>query len=356
MPSFLGLNAIFSVSLAADLVGLQVPGTGRNLEIKPYAISSVRTDRAARPSVFNKRAGNIGADAKYGVTKSVTLDMTYNTDFAQVEDDVQQVNLTRFNLLYPEKREFFLEGQGTFAFGGATTGDGGISTTSIPVLFFSRTIGLSNGHPVPIVGGARLTGKIGDYSIGALNIESASDVSASAHATNFSAVRIKRDLFRRSNIGVLYTRRADTVDAAGAGDTLGVDGLFSASRNLNITGSVARTRTPGLRGGDTSHLARLNYNADRYGLQVEQLAVGRHFNPQAGFVRRTDFRREFAQARFSPRPAPTYLKGVRRFIYQGNLEYVEDGAGTVEARGTEATFAMELQNSDRLTVVHAITN
>ena len=356
VPGFLKGNGIYSVSLNATLIGLEVPASGRNLEIKPYGISGLRTDRNAKPAFANKGNGNVGVDVKYGLTKSLTLDATYNTDFAQVEDDVQQVNLTRFNLFFPERRDFFVEGQGIFAFGGVRTGGPGASSTSnTPVLFFRRRIGLNNGRPVHIVGGGRMTGKAGAYSIGVLNIQSGDEPEAGAISTNFSVVRFKRDLFRRSNIGVLYTRRDETSGGRGVGETFGVDALYSASRSLNINASVARTRTPGVQRDDSSHFGRFDYNADRYGLSLEYLRVGANFNPEVGFLRRTDFRREFAQARFSPRPARTHMKAVRRFVYQGNVEYLENGAGRVDLRETGGSFGLELLNSDILTVSHART-
>jgi hypothetical protein len=351
LPSFLGTNAIWAVSLAATLVGLEAPAGGKNLEIKPYAISGLRTDHNARPAVSNKGDSNVGFDAKYGLTKNLTLDLTYNTDFAQVEDDVQQVNLTRFNLFFPEKREFFLEAAGIFAFGGASN-IGAAASSNTPVLFFSRRIGLNNSRMVPIVGGGRMTGKVGAYSVGLLNIQSDDEPEAAARSTNFSVLRVKRDLFRRSNVGVLYTRRAEGSGGDGVGETFGVDALYSASRSLNINAYVARTRTPDGQGDDTSRLARFDYNADRYGLQLEHLAVGAHFNPAVGFLRRTDFERQFALARFSPRPARTHLKAIRRFVYQGNIEYLENGAGRVDLRETEGSFAVELLNSDIVTATY----
>jgi len=204
VPAYIGQRGLFATSLAATLEGLEPPPAALNLEIKPYGISGARTDRAARPpNKIDNFDRDWGVDAKYGITKSLTADFTYNTDFAQVEDDTQQVNLTRFNLFFPEKREFFLEGQGIFAFGGST----GSTNSNTPVLFFSRSIGLNNGRPAPIVGGGRLTGKTGAYSIGLLNIQSDDDEASGARATNFSVVRLKRDIFRRSYAGVLYTRR-----------------------------------------------------------------------------------------------------------------------------------------------------
>ncbi len=352
LPDFLAANAIWAVSLAADLVGLEVPDNGRNLEIKPYATSELRTDHNATPAFSSQGDADAGFDVKYGVTKGLTLDLTYNTDFAQVEDDLQQANLTRFNLFFPEKREFFLEGAGIFAFGGATTRASAGNASNLPVLFFSRRIGLNNGREVPIVGGGRLTGKAGPYSIGILNIQSGEERQASAQPTNFSVLRVKRDVFSRSNIGALYTRRAETSGGAGVQETFGVDALYSASRGLNVNASFARTRTPGVESHDTSHLARIDYNADRYGLQLEHLSVGANFSPAVGFLRRTDFQREFAQLRFSPRPATTHLKAIRRFVYQGSIEYLKNGAGRLEMRETNASLAVELLNSDLLSVAY----
>ena len=137
-----------------------------NLEFKPYGISALSSDRTGTPQVTNKATGDIGFDVKYGLTRSLTADLTVNTDFAKVEVDDQQINLTRFNLLFPEKRELFLESVGNFRFGGGGTA---------PQIFYSRQIGLNRGRTVPIVAGGRLTGKVGHLSIGALNIQTGDD-------------------------------------------------------------------------------------------------------------------------------------------------------------------------------------
>ena len=146
-----------------------MPEEGQSFEVKPYAITDLTSDRLADPPLSNDLHGDIGLDVKYGVTHNLVADLTVNTDFAQVEADLQQVNLTRFSLFFPEKREFFLENQGLFAFGGAGAGPfgGGGST---PVLFYSRRIGLEDGREVPVDVGGRLTGRIGAFSVGALNI------------------------------------------------------------------------------------------------------------------------------------------------------------------------------------------
>ena len=155
VPPSYGTFGVAFFSSAATLIGIEPPAKSRNLEIKPYAISDVTTNREVRPQVSNDLNGDVGVDVKYGLSRSLIFDGTYNTDFAQVEADEQQINLTRFSLLFPEKREFFLEGGGIFSFG--KTGE------DTPVLFFSRRIGLNDGRPVPIGGGGRLTGKVGNY-------------------------------------------------------------------------------------------------------------------------------------------------------------------------------------------------
>ena len=282
--------------------------------------------------------------------------MTYNTDFAQVEDDAQQVNLTRFNLFFPEKRDFFLENQGIFNFGGVggMNGNAAAAANSVnantPVLFFSRRIGLNGGRPVPIVGGGRLTGRIGAFSVGALNIQADDEPVTATRSTNFAVLRVKRDLFGRSNVGVLYTRRAETNGGIGVGETFGVDGLYSASTNLNVNAYYARTRTPGVLKDQASHLIKFDFNTDRYGVLLEDLSVGAGFNPMVGFLRRTDISRQFAQLRFSPRPARGHMRAVRQFNYVGNIEYFENSAGQVQMREVDGSLNIEFQSSDRLTV------
>src|SRR5436309_1775566 len=211
VPASYGGRGIYKLSSAATLVGLEVPPRGRNLEIKPYGISGVTTNRQAVPAVSNDLTGDAGVDVKYGLTKGLTADVTYNTDFAQVEEDEAQVNLTRFNLVFPEKREFFLEGAGTFTFGTTPVTTGGAPpppganpptiSGDAPAVFYSRRIGLSESRAVPIIAGARLSGKAGAWNIGALDIESDDLPSAGALQTNFNVLRVRRDILRRSTIG-----------------------------------------------------------------------------------------------------------------------------------------------------------
>src|SRR5204863_2535583 len=169
---------------AATLAGIEAPASARTLDVKPYAVSDVSSDLTARPPVINHPGGDVGLDAKYTLTQNLTADFTYNTDFAQVEADEQQINLTRFNLFFPEKREFFLENQGLFAFGGAAAGGFSAANSDVPILFYSRRIGLDEGRPIPIVAGGRTTGRIGRYSLGLIDMQTDND--QGVRSTNFS--------------------------------------------------------------------------------------------------------------------------------------------------------------------------
>jgi hypothetical protein len=350
VPPFLaGPQALNRVSAAGTLVGLDLPDAGRNLEIKPYAITSTTTDRVQEPSVENEWTGDVGVDLKYGITANLTADLTLNTDFAQVEVDEQQVNLTRFSLFFPEKREFFLEGRGVFDFGRGGAGSGPrASASDTPFLFYSRRIGIEGGQVVPIRAGGRVTGKAGPYGIGLLNIRTGGVSSVGAEPTDFTVVRLKRDVLRASAIGGMFTRRS--LDAAGAGSSLayGVDGTFSFFQNVRMSSYLARTETPGRSGDDRSFQGSVRYEADRYGAKAELLKVGDDFNPEVGFTRRRDFRKGSLSARFSPRPAS--LASIRKFTWEAELDYFESGAGRLETREQTGKFDVEFESSDQFTL------
>ena len=191
LPAAQGLAAIYMASLASTLVGLEAPpGGARTLELKPYAISEVAGTRSGAQEIANDFTGDLGFDLKYGVTESLVADLTVNTDFAQVEADEQQVNLTRFSLFFPEKREFFLENQGIFVFGGARNAGTRGGGTDTPVLFYSREIGLDGRQEVPMDVGGRLTGRLGRFSIGVMNIQTGDVADIGAQSTNFTVARV----------------------------------------------------------------------------------------------------------------------------------------------------------------------
>jgi len=346
-------NGVYRMSRAGSIVGIEAPPGSKNLEFKPYAISNASTIRTPNgsnvsnaPNGSNDLTADVGLDAKYGITQNLTADFTVNTDFAQVEADEQQVNLTRFSLFFPEKREFFLENAGLFTFGG----DGGFNPArnDMPLLFYSRRIGLNAGQVVPLDAGARLTGRLGRYSVGMVDIHTDRERISGTHPANFSAVRIKRDVLGRSSIGLIATGRSPAQGGAGSNAAYGVDGNFGFFTNLTIDTFWARTATDGLSGSDRSYRTQVNYNGQTYGLQAERLVIGEHFNPEVGFVRRTDIRKNFAQGRYSPYPRS--LGPVRRLAFTGSIGYFENAAGRREARDLDGDFSIDFDTADRLSV------
>ena len=346
VPASYDLRGLVKASSAATLVGIET-APARNLEVKPYAISTLRTDETLEPAVENDLGAKAGFDVKYGITRSLVADVTVNTDFAQVEDDEIQVNLTRFDVQYPEKREFFLEGQGNFAFGNAGFGgdfndQGG--PNNAPILFFSRRIGISDVGVVPIRAGARVTGKAGPYTLGVLNIHTDEFEPAGLDPTGFSVLRIKRDILQRSQIGALFTHRSQSVVTEGSNEVFGVDGSFGLSDSLVVGGYYAGSRTEGLEGDDESYRGIVDFNSDLYGARISRTLVGENFNPEIGFLRREDFRESVAKLRLSRRPDSDT---IRKVSLEPALEYVTDPRGRLESRQAQMTFRMELQNGDQ---------
>lgn len=340
-----GPQALNRVSAAGTLVGLDLPEAGMNIELKPYVVTRVTTDRLRTPQINNSFGSEIGGDIKYGVTPNLTADLTVNTDFAQVEADEQQVNLTRFSLFFPEKRDFFLEGRGIFDFArggnGAFGGSGGADT---PQLFYTRRIGLDNGGVVPINVGGRLTGKLGKYAIGLMNIGTSGDAAIKAEPTNFTVLRVKRDVFRRSSIGAMVTNRSVATSGNGSNAVYGLDGAFLLTQAVTAGAYWAQSQTTGVTGNDQSYQGRLDYSVDAFGAKAEFLSVGRNFDPQVGFRRRSDINRSFGEVRFSPRPVSQAI--VRKFTGTASGEYVENGVGVVETRVWRGHFDTEFANSD----------
>ncbi len=358
-----GPGSIFRVSRAATLVGLDLPPVSSNIELKPYAISRLTTDKVRTPPLENDLAPAVGVDAKYGITANLTADITANTDFAQVEVDEQQLNLTRFSLQFPEKRDFFLEGRGIFDFGrGNATGGGGggggtgfgsggnsSPTNSAPLLFYSRRIGLNSGRVIPIDVGGRLTGKVGKFSVGALNLETRGEDASSTPRTNFTVVRLKRDILRRSSIGAMITNRTESTLVPGASNqAYGVDGSFSFFQDLNLGGYYSKSDVNGRTTDNDSYQGRFDYSPDKWGVRFDYLEVGKNYNPEVGFTRRLDFDRSYASARYSPRPKRS--KRVRKYTLESTFEYLVNGSGHLESRTNGGRFLTEFQNSDQFTV------
>ena len=353
-PQAYNRDGLVRLSNAATLVGLEAPAGSRRMELKPYAIGS--QTHAPLRDINNEWSGDVGGDFKFGVTDGLTADLTWNTDFAQVEDDESQVNLSRFSLFYPEKREFFLEGQGVFDFGGRQTrafGGGGPSDAPIP--FFSRAIGISGGSSVPILGGARLHGRTGAYTMGIMNIQTGETAGLDVESTNFSAFRMKRDLFSRSNIGVIATHRNINADGSGSNSLYGVDGNLNPSDNIRINTFYMATSEPGVETGHqaASYMGQFNYDTDLIDLTAERLYLGEDFNPGMGFVRRRDFTKNGASFQLSPRPRG--IEAIRQFELKFQANNYDRLDGEMETREYKFEGKAILESSDRLIVDHTMT-
>lgn len=286
--------SLVRVTHAGTLSGLAVPDP-RNLKLLPYALSTAQHDyTAADPET--DLGSDFGADLKYSITPSLTLDATFNTDFAQVEVDEQQINLDRFSLFFPEKRPFFLENAGLFS-----VGESGETE-----VFFSRRIGIADdGSTVPILGGVRVTGSVGEWKVGLLEMQTES-VGNTLAASNFGVARLLREMKNRSAVGVLFTNRMDTGDLA-ADDAwnrvYAVDGRWGIGEYGTISGFLAGSDTPGLDGNALAGHVTADYSNERGILSIGYTEVAEDFNPGIGFLRRTDYRKLSTTtfARFRPR-------------------------------------------------------
>jgi hypothetical protein len=346
-------RGLLKVSSAGTLTGLQAPVGQRVVEIKPYALSSATTDTTTTPPLSGDIDARLGGDFKYGLTQNLTADLTVNTDFAQVEVDEQQVNLTRFNLFFPEKRDFFLEGAGIFAFAGRASAGLAAGSGDTPYLFFSRRIGLDSGRVVPVRAGGRVSGKVGRTTIGALNMQTSDVENTNVPDANFTVLRVKRDILDRSAVGAMFTHRTATPGVAGSNDAYGVDGSFGFKQTIRVDTFLAKTRTDGRSGNDLSYRGFFDFAGDRYGLQIERLDVQPNFLPELGFLRRTDFRRNFGLARFSPRPQRNAY--VRRLTFQGSVNYTTNTGARLDTREQVGTFNTEFTNSDVAAVTYTDT-
>jgi hypothetical protein len=273
---------LLRVSEAGTIEGIQIPRQ-RNLQITPYVLGKTKDggNLAERQD-----DAEFGFDIKYSITPSLTLDATYNTDFAQVEVDEQQVNLDRFNLFFPEKRPFFLENAGQFTVGNAQEAE----------LFFSRRIGIASGTPVPIEGGVRLSGKIGGTTNVGLLYMGSEAVEGLASANNYTVARVNQELANRSSIGFIYVdRNGDGSFLGNGGDdqnqTYAVDGRLGIGDNGLIQAWAAKTATPGLSGDDHAFSLRGDYNNADWSYGLGYTEIGQNFNPEVGFLSRTDYRK-----------------------------------------------------------------
>jgi hypothetical protein len=294
------------VSAAAKLNGLDLPSR-RDVKAIPFVATSFNQDYTVRTDQLD-RQGDVGLDVKWGIRPNLTLDMTVNTDFAQVEADEVQINLTRFPLFFPEKRGFFLENASIFQMGIPQQAD----------LFFSRRIGLSaSGLPIGIIGGARLSGKVGGYNVGLLNIQTEKTADARsgrlvAPGNNFSVLRVQREI-GRSSFGAMFVNRQGVGDSAGPSNhnrAYGVDAAVQLTKNGKLFSYIARSDSTGAFGSDYSGRLLYAYARPLFNASLGYSQVGERFNPEVGFVPRRGYR--LPSARFFLTYQPKRWAWIRR--------------------------------------------
>ena len=339
---------LYRAGFGGTLTGLPAASQGRNLRIKPWVAADFT--RPVAGASFDAGA-HAGLDVKYGVTPSLTLDVTAKPDFAQAEADEQQVNLTQFSLYYPEKREFFLENSGTFYFGDIPRESRlGNIRFSAPeeemLLFFSRRIGLtSSGEAIPIDGGARLTGRAGAYGVGLMTIQT--DPDGSAPGDNYTVLRGRRDVLGTSDVGAIFLSRQST-NSGDYNRVYGADANFRFHRALSINAFLARSETPGVESGQLSGKGSIVWNDNFLHTQYSLLTVGDNFRDDIGFVKRTGIRKHFADFGVRPRPAALRKFGIRELHPHTRYNIYTDQSNVKVTHTNHVAMSVFLENGGNI--------
>ncbi len=348
----LGFFGHLKPSYFGHLEGLRDLQHGGMLELKPFTLTGCVKDFEEHEPLERKL--DFGADAKVHLTANLTADLTLNTDFAQVESDQEQVNLTRFDLFFPEKREFFLENADVFRVGERVLDFEPPST----LLFFSRSIGLTdNGEAVAITGGVKVTGKIGKYEVGLLDVltsrtsyqddndteDESDDKFVELPRQNFSVLRVKRDILAKSSLGLIATNKAwwgDVIErSAQSREVLSREReqnrVFAADVNLafgagtRFTGFLGKAHTSGLERRDWAGSAFFSHERDRWGISLEYSDIQENFEAQLGFVQRNGVRKSRAIPYLSQR----WAHGpIRQTWFFNSYQYITDQHHALETR------------------------
>lgn len=346
------------ISLAGKMVGIDDVVPGRNLKVTPYVQSLFRSS----PQEGNGATTDIeaGVDVKYGLTNGLNLDLTYNTDFSNVEVDTQQVNLTRFSLFFPEKRPFFLENRGYFFFGQSqgfsfrdpgfrptgsqVRGRGSVDRDFIP--FFSRRVGLSDdGMPVPILWGARLSGREGPYELGALFIQE--EEGHELGGRGFTVIRAARSFSEDARVGAIFVDRvARTLGEHNR--VYGIDTNIRLWRRLNIDAMLAGTQKPGDNGDNLTWKAQAGWRDPFWDLNQSYIDIGDDVQAAAGFVPRAGIRKSVTQLGIHPRPARG--SRIREFFPHVQLEYIMDQENQLQTRVLHWGFGTTFINNAQFEV------
>ena len=331
------------MSKAGTIEGLSGLKQGRNLQVKPYALTANSTGAQVPRSALGSKA-DIGGDIKYGVTPSLTLDLTYNTDFSQVEVDQQVVNLTRFGVLFPERREFFIENSGSFTFGDVVERNYRMGAAlSDFTLFNSRQIGLTaDGLPIPIVGGGRLTGRVAGWEVGLLDMQT--QRAQATPAENFAVARVRRNLFGNSDVGLLFSNREAT-DSNTFKRSLGIDANIRPFGNLIINSYLATTDGDKATSDGGAGRVSVAYRGRLWNTSAMYKRVSANFDPGIGFVRRQGFQQRYATAGIHARPS---LRGIQEINPYIEADFYADYNGSAQSHQVTAGLDVFFQPDGEL--------
>jgi len=319
------------MAVAGTLTGLSGLPRPRNVTLKPFALADNTSGSLVAEG--SKGAGyDGGLDLKYGVTPRLTLDLTYRTDFSQVEVDQEQVNLTRFSLFFPEKRDFFMENSGIFAFGDQTERNVRLGASPRDfTLFHSRRIGLSQGRPVPILAGGRLSGRVGGFDVGLLHMQT--EASDSLPRESFSVARVRTTLGSGATglqVGGLVASRDDLGSReSGFNGSYGVDANLSVRDKFMVHSYLAVTDYPGREGNNRAARVSAAFRDRLWDVSALFREVGDGFRPGMGFVGRSGIRHSYATVGIHPRPALPWVSDVNPYL---EVDYITNLSSALETR------------------------
>jgi hypothetical protein len=325
------------ISEAGELHGISEIGSGRLFIVKPYGLTGFsHFPQNTGTSGFTPGTSALytgGVDVKLGLRSNLVANFTANTDFADADVDTLQFNLTPYKLFFPEKREFFLENAGVFNFAmGADTND---------LLFFSRQIGIDpiTGEEVPVNGGGKVTGTLGKFEIGAMDIETRR--SGPNPYANYAVLRAKRSLWGGSYVGVMGIDKKSGNPFDSFNQTEGADTRLVFFKDLVFNAYAAQTRTPGISSGQTNAGAGFDYQNDWLEVLAQRRKVGANFNPEVGFVELTDCVCDYLDANFKPRPK---ISGVRELNFEGFILHAPFTNHLLQTQEWQNTFRIEFNN------------
>ncbi len=352
VPASYGGRAKYRTANVGSLIGLEGITPSRNLEILPYVLPGIAQVSNDDAVLETTREFKLGFDAKYGITSNLTADATFNTDFAQVEADEEQVNLTRFSLFFPEKRPFFLEGAGLFDFGVPRTS---FRRPPPMLLFYSRRIGLAEGNAIPIIFGGKTSGKIGSYGVGFLNVltdkfqDDTKDDPIDIPRTNYSVVRITKDIASGSRIGMIAVNKDEIGNYNRAG---GLDFEYRPNDSLDVRGLWSRTFEPDATGESNAWTGQnnawyigSNWRSRYFRVEGSYTDIGDGFNPALGYVRRTGIRHIRGETRWVPRPQKF---GIRQIWTGPEADYILNHDNELEEWDISYTNWFELSSGDSI--------